>query len=256
MKCPDCGTESSGSYCPACGAPLEGAHCKSCQAALVPGARYCVQCGAAACAASSSATSNRTTILLGSLVAVLGVLVVVLAVAAYRGERESPSAAGSATAGALGAIGDAPGRAPPLTGTPREQADRLFNRVMQLLAMNDSAQASFFLPMAILAYRQAGELDADGHYHLAVLETTAGNYAAAREAADRILSATPDHLLGLGAAARAAAAAGDTSAARRFYERFLRAYDEELSRDRPEYRDHAQILPDYRGEAQAFVAGS
>jgi len=194
--------------------------------------------------------------LLGSVAAVLGVLVVVLAVAAYRGEGGSPPVAGPAGASALGPIGDAPGRAPPLTGTPREQADRLFNRVMQLLAMNDSVQASFFLPMAILAYKQAGELDADGHYHLAVLETTAGNYAAAREAADRILAVTPDHLLGLGAAARAAAAAGDTATARRFYERFLRVYDEELARDRQEYRDHAQILPDYRSEAQAFVAGS
>lgn len=254
MKCPDCHTESTGAYCPACGAPVEGARCKSCEAALVPGARYCVQCGVAARAASSNASSNKAVAVLGTLTAVLALLVVVL-VAAYRGGRDAGPGAAFAPAGAAASAGT-PGRAPPLTGTPREQADQLFNRVMQSLAMNDSAQASFFLPMAILAYRQAGELDADGHFHLAVLETTAGNYAAALEAADRILTDAPDHLLALGAAARAALQAGDTATARRFYEHLLRVYDEERARERPEYRDHAQILPDYRDEARRFVEGS
>lgn len=259
MKCPDCGTDSSGAYCPACGAPVEGAQCKSCQATLLPGARYCVQCGAPARASSSTSISAGTGALLGAVGGGLLVLVVVLIVAGNLGERSagpSLSAGAAGSAGVVGPAGDAPGRAPPLTGTPREQADRLFNRVMQSLAMGDSAQASFFLPMAILAYKQAGELDADGHYHLAVLETTAGNYAGAREAADRILAAAPDHLLGLGAAARAAAQAGDVATARRLYERLLRVYDEERSRERPEYRDHAQILPDYRDEAQRFVGGN
>src|SRR5690606_14282026 len=143
-----------------------------------------------------------------------------------------------------------------LTGTPREQADQLFNRGMQSLAMNDSAQASIFLPMAILAYRQAGELDGDGHFHLPVLETTAGNYAAALQAAERILTVAPAHLRARGAAARAALQAGDTATARRFYEHLLRVYDEERARERPEYRDHAQIVPDYRDEARRFVEGS
>lgn len=203
--------------------------------------------------------STATAGFLGSVAGALAVMVVVLVVAANGGERNvGPGSAFDAagSAGVAGPAGEAPGRAPPLTGTPREQADRLFNRVMQSLAMGDSAQASFFLPMAILAYKQAGDLDADGHYHLAVLETTAGNYAAAREAADRILAEAPDHLLGLGAAARAAAQAGDVATARRLYARLLGVYDEERVRERPEYRDHAQILPDYKDEAQRFVGGS
>ncbi|HEX6939258.1 MAG TPA: zinc ribbon domain-containing protein [Longimicrobiales bacterium] len=244
MKCPNCQTDSPGAYCPTCGAPLDGARCKACEAPLLPGARFCVQCGEPVRRESSRASWYV------AAAAVLG-LVVLGTVVAFRGERGVPAAAGAAMA--QGPTPGSPGRAPPLTGTPREQADRLFNRVMQAMAQGDTAQASFFLPMAILAYRQAGELDADGLYHLAVLEAAAGNYRGSLETAERILAEQPDHLLGLGAAARAAVLAGDSAVARRHYERLLRAFDAERAREPKEYRDHARILPEYRDEAAAFT---
>lgn len=249
MKCAICQTDSPGAYCPACGAPVDGARCKSCEAPLLPGARFCVQCGTAV----REATSNLPWFAAGAAVLAL---VVIVTVAAFRGgDAGGPAMGGAApaTTGAVGPMGDATRRAPPLTGTPREQADRLFNRVMQAVSQGDTAQASFFLPMAILAYRQAGELDADGLYHLSVLQATAGNFADALETAERILAAEPDHLLGLGAAARAAALAGDDDGARGYYERLLGAFETERARDRREYRDHAQLLPEYRDEAAAFT---
>ncbi len=179
-----------------------------------------------------------------------------LAVPGFRAVRSGSAADGPAgpTVGVAGTEGVPAGRPPPLTGSPREQADRLFNRVMQAIAQNDTEQASFFLPMAILAYRQAGELDADGLYHLSVLETASGDAAAGLGTAERILDTAPDHVLALGAAARAAELAGDGATARRHYERLLRVFDAERGKDRAEYRDHAQILPEYHGEATAYLA--
>jgi len=147
-------------------------------------------------------------------------------------------------------------RAAPLTGTPREQADRLFNRVMQALAAGDLEQVNFFAPMGILAYRQAGELDDDGLYHLSLLETVGGDPSSGLETAERILEGSKDHLLALAAAAQAADALGDRDRATRYYEHFLAVYEAESERPLPEYLDHAQILEPYRAEAEAYLSGS
>jgi tetratricopeptide (TPR) repeat protein len=155
--------------------------------------------------------------------------------------------AGMAEGGAM------PNRAPPLTGTPREQADRLFNRVMQAQAQADTQQVAFFLPMAVLAYQQAGDLDADGLYHLSVLETAAGQAASGLASAEKILGTHPDHLLGLAAAAQAADALGKPADARRYYERLLAHFEAERGKPFPEYLDHAPVLPGYRQEAQAYL---
>lgn len=245
MNCPVCQAEAQGAYCAACGAPLEGATCRGCQAPLVPGARYCVACGRPVRAAASNLPWYIAGAALVALVAV--VLAVVL-----RSAQPAPEA-GPAIAAAPATDGSSMPAAPPLTGTPREQADRLFNRIMQASAAGDSAEVSFFLPMALAAYRQAGPLDADGLYHLSVLEVAAGDPAAARATAERILEAEPDHLLGLAAAARAARDAGENAAARRYYARLLEVYDVQRQRALPEYGDHAAILPVYQEEARRFL---
>jgi len=245
MNCPVCQAEGQGAFCAQCGAPLEGAACRACEAPLVPGARYCVACGQAVRAAAPTLAWSIAGAALVALVAVVlaGML---------RSERPAPAAAVAAGPAAEGP-GMPGGAPPPLTGTPREQADRLFNRIMQASAAGDSAEVSFFLPMALAAYRQAGPLDADGLYHLSVLEVAAGDPAAARATAERILEAEPDHLLGLAAAARAARAAGEDAAARAFYDRLLQAYDAQRQRTLPEYADHAAILPLYQEEARGFL---
>src|SRR5690606_1564956 len=180
--------------------------------------------------------------------AMLLITVLALGYSAFdRGRGEARPVPGASMMGAPTASAGSP---PPLTGTPREQADQLFNRVMTELEAGDTARASFFMPVAVMAYRQAGPLDADGLYHLSLLETASGDYAAARATAEQILAMMPKHLLGLASAARAAAAAGDDAAARDYHERFLAAYDEEKDRPLQEYRDHSRVLPTYLEEAR------
>jgi tetratricopeptide (TPR) repeat protein len=160
--------------------------------------------------------------------------------------------------GAAVATGGPPGESgamspPPLTGTPREQADRLFDRIMTERETGDTAKARFFLPMGIAAYEQAGDLEADGLYHLALLQSSAGRTADAVATAKRILASSPDHLLALGAAAEASEEAGDVAAARGYYEHFLKVYPREKTRTTAEYIDHAKVLPRYEEAARRFL---
>jgi tetratricopeptide (TPR) repeat protein len=156
--------------------------------------------------------------------------------------------------GSIPPSGTSNGAPPPLTGTPREQADRLFNRIMREREAGNVENATRFLPMAIAAYQQAGELDADGLYHLSILLTASGAFAEARQTAERVLSTNPDHLLALAAAADAAAQAGDSTAARNYYQQFLQKYDAEKDKPLPEYIDHTRMLPDHRKTAETFLS--
>src|SRR5690606_3304812 len=144
---------------------------------------------------------------------------------------------------------------PALSADPRENADRLFNRIMEERSNGNLEQARFFIPMALQAYQMAEPLDDDGLFHLALLQSAAGDFSAARVTAERILAGNADHLLGLAVAGEAMAAAGDTAAARDYYGRFLAAYETESQKVYPEYIDHARVLPEYRAAAQAVVGG-
>lgn len=268
QRCPECATESTGSFCPECGASLRSAPCHSCGELPPAGARYCTHCGARR---GDGSRAGRLALAIGGAT-VLG-LVLLFALRGF----DNVSADGTAApggieenaAGQTGAVqpglepGEAPspatglspeGSPPPLTGTPREQADRLFTRIMETAERGDTAEAEFFVPMALEAYRAAGDLDDDGLYHLSVLQEFAGDYTAARESAERILEDSPRHLLGLGAAAKAAESAGDEDAARDLYRRFLDAADSEAEQPLPEYRLHSAMLPTYRSRAEAFLS--
>lgn len=245
MTCSQCGSESSGAYCPTCGAPLLGASCGSCEAPLIAGARFCIECG----------TAVRESARPGALATVaVVILVLVAALALFLRLGDDRTASNNLPLEPLASDSELTPSAPPLTGTPREQADQLFNRIMQARAQGQTEQVEFFLPMALAAYRQVGELDADGLYHLSVLESEAGELANALSTARRVLDSDPDHLLALGAAARAAVTLGDEVTASSFYERLLSAFEQETERARAEYLDHAPILPEYRSEAEAFLA--
>jgi len=139
--------------------------------------------------------------------------------------------------------------------TPREAADRLFNRVMTTISQGDTAGAMGFQPMAVQAYQRAEPLDLDGLYHQALLELLA-DPAAALATAQRILEAEPNHILGLGVAARASLSLGDEEAARGHYQQLLDAYDEEAPRTLNEYVGHQNLLTEYRAEARSFLDGA
>jgi hypothetical protein len=156
-----------------------------------------------------------------------------------------------------GAAGGNPGAVDLASMTPRQAADRLFNRVMQNVSSGDTAAAKQFLPMAVAAYDRARPLDDDGRYHLAVLHLVGGDFAAARVQSDTILAANPRHLFGLFTGAQAAQGRGDTAGAAALYRRFLAAYESErVRKDVVEYADHSQALPAMKAEAERVTQGS
>lgn len=256
MKCPNCGSEASGAFCAECGAPVKGAKCKQCNAALAPGANFCTNCGAAVHArAARTGSSNAAWYVVGAaLVLLIGVLLWPTISGRGRGNDDEGKVPLSQVQGA-GSVDAAasPAAEGPLAGTPREQADRLFNRIMTERENGDTARAKFFLPMGIQAYQMAGDLDADGLYHLSLLQAFGGEYKAALQTAEQILAKDPNHLLGLSAAAAAARGTGDAVATRQYARRFLAAFDTESKADKEEYRDHARMLPELKAEAQTLA---
>lgn len=245
MQCPRCQTESSGTFCAECGAPLSGAKCAGCQAELLAGAHFCTACGRPVRERTSNAPWYVAAVAIVALVAV-----VTLQGSGSSGTAPTPGP-GTPAASDPGAGGQA--TAPPLTGTPREQADRLFNRVLSAEASGDSAEAAFFLPIAVQAYRMAGNLDADGLYHLSILLAAGGNFSEARATAEQILAEEPNHLLALGSAAQASSAAGDGEAAREYYARLVNAYESARGDSLPEYVHHERMLPEYLETARQFL---
>ncbi len=137
--------------------------------------------------------------------------------------------------------------------TPREAADRLFNRVMTAVAADDSTEVVSFLPMAIRALELAEPLDTDGKFHLVLLRLTGQFNAEALEGAEEILSEQPNHLLGLAMAGDASLALGDSASARTYYGRWLDAYETETLKDLLEYRDHETMFPEIRAKAEALA---
>lgn len=250
MNCSRCGKPADGAFCAHCGAPQAGAPCGGCGQALLPGARFCTACGHAVRATGSNlpwyvAGASLVVLILVLLFPTLQPTPPAVDFQRASGGMAPPAASEAMTGGGM--------QAPPLTGTLREQADRLFNRIMEARAQGDTAQAAFFLPMGLMAYREAGPLDDDGLYHLAVLEDAAGEHAAARATAGRILARSPDHLLGLGIAGESAAALGDRDGAAAYFSRFLDRYDDERQRQLPEYIDHSRVLPAYYQAAERFL---
>jgi hypothetical protein len=263
--CPSCQRPASGRFCSHCGASVTAsAECPECSAELPPSARFCNQCGAPATPGEDSegavpAVGRGARAAGGSQLPwlVAGVAVVVLLGMILLPRLRSDSAAAPA-------FGSAPPMGAPATGggpqgidlasmTPREAADRLFDRIMRTASGGDSAQAASFVPMALDAYQQVPDPDLDAHYHVGVLHLLAGDAAAARESANTILTLDPNHLFGLITAAQAEQHLGNNAAAETFFRRFLDNYPTEIARDLPEYSAHAPALPEMQAEAQAFL---
>jgi hypothetical protein len=135
--------------------------------------------------------------------------------------------------------------------TPRQAADRLFDRVMREDEAGNEAQAQQFATMAIQAYGMLppGEVDADAHFHLALLNLVLDDVDAADREADLILSLDDEHLLALSIKARVAQTRGDAAAEAAAYNRYLDALPAGLTSGTPEYEMHDNML-----EAEAVRA--
>ena len=251
MKCPSCGTDvEGGRFCANCGAALEKPKCPSCGHKPPAGARFCNQCGTAMGASPTVTHASGNQVAWWMAGALLLGLILVIAYPVYGPGR--PDATAPVVAGP--AAGPVPVGAPPdlSSMTPREAADRLFNRVMTAVSVDDSTEAGTFLPMAIAAFELAEPLDTDGRFHLVLLHLTGQFNAEALEGAEEILSEQPNHLLGLAMAGDASLALGDSASARRYYRRWLDAYETETAKDLLEYRDHAAMFAEMQVMAEAL----
>jgi hypothetical protein len=146
--------------------------------------------------------------------------------------------------------GNAP-RAPDISNlSPRERADRLFDRVMRLSSEGKTDSVKFFAPMALSVYQSLGPLDADLRYDFGRVAEVAGAAEIARAQADSILATDSTHLLGLVLSIRAAQLRGDSAAARTFSRRLLAAEPSESAKKLPEYERHQGDILEALAEAR------
>ena len=138
--------------------------------------------------------------------------------------------------------------------TPRQAADRLFNRVMAAAERGDTAEALQFVPMALEAYDHLGTLDNDARYHVALIHMTAGDIESARVHLDKLRQSASNHLLGIMLEHQIAEQDGNQDSAARAYEAFLAAYDTEIATGRTEYQDHRGGIERFRKAAEASMA--
>jgi len=228
--------------CPVCGAVLPGR------------AKFCAECGttlkSAAAPAPAAATVSTNQILPWFIagVCVLAVFAMVIIIAVRR-----PEPAAGNQSNAPFAQGGAPGP----TGTtdisnmtPREAADRLYDRIARASEAGDSGQVNFFAPMALQAYAAVSPLDIDARLHIGMIELAAGNPAGAMAQADTIQRESRTHLFGSLLKARVAEATNNTAAKRQAYQAFLANWTAERAKSLPEYGQHETVLNEMRTTAQ------
>ena len=254
--CPSCGAAATGQFCASCGSPLAGARCASCATILTPGAKFCHRCGTAAGAAALH-RADATSTTLPWAIAGIALIALVALLAGQRFRSTPPADAAQAQAQAQGAPqgepdgggapdASAPGvRAPDISSmTPRERADRLFDRIMRLDTEGKKDSVQFFTPMAIAAFQMIQDPDADARFDMGRIAEVAGAFPAAKSEADSILAKQPTHLLGLVLAMQAARSSGDTAGANAYRARLRAAQKSELAKKLPEYDRHIADIRD------------
>lgn len=250
--CPNCSATATGRYCSECGAAVGEAICAGCRSLLSPGARFCHRCGTAVGTKPITATESKPAAsALPWAVAAIALLALVALVAGQRfGGARAPTASSADAPFASGTPGEAV-RAPDISNlSPRERADRLYDRVMRLSSEGKTDSVQFFAPMALSVYQTLGPLDADLRYDFGRVAEVVGAEEIARAQADTILTSDSNHLLGLVLGARAAQLRGDSAAARSFAQRLLAAEPSESAKRLPEYERHQGDILEALAEAR------
>ncbi len=177
------------------------------------------------------------------------VVVVVLVAVAYSAGKTT---AAPAAAGAPAPGGTAGGGMPDLAAmTPREQADRLFNRIMTAHQSGNQGEIDMFKPMALQVYGMLGPLDPDAHYHVGLIHSITGSPDSAAARADSIEAAVPNHLLAIMLRTSVARLQGDEAAERQLERRFLDNYESQMATGRQEYLDHGRAIENHKAQAEA-----
>ena len=135
--------------------------------------------------------------------------------------------------------------------TPREQADRLFDRVMREHEAGNADQVTFFAPMTLQAYEILGPLDNDARYHVGLINAISGEPQAALAQADSLEIETAGHLFAPMLRSGVYQALGQDADVQRSYATFLENYETEMARGRPEYDMHSTSLSTFLTEARS-----
>lgn len=259
IVCASCGTKSTGRFCSNCGGSLEPGACAHCGATTAPDARFCHNCGAAVGGSAPKAMNSGSRSSLPwivSAIALIGVLAFLAGRSFSRNagnSADSQSALPQAALGSSGPGGNASGiiRAPDISQlSPQEQADRLFNRVMNLDRAGKTDSVLFFAPMALEAYQMLAPLNADQRYDMGRVAEVAGAYPLARAQADTILAENPNSLLGLVLAVRVAGQEKRATDLKQFQSRLVKAYPSEWAKKLPEYARHEDDIRSALSNAQ------
>lgn len=141
--------------------------------------------------------------------------------------------------------------------SPREAADRLFNRVMTAEEQGDKQEVLQFAPKAIQAYNMVENLDADAYYHIGLIHAAVGDFDKVQKQVEILKQVSPGHLLGLIIEHDAAQQSGDMNAAAKASAAFLEAYASEIKTERPEYEAHRNSIESFfAATAGGQTAGS
>ena len=229
VQCSNCGQPAAGSFCSYCGASL-----------------------------TTQDTPKQWNAQMIAPWAAIGIAAIALGVALVslfdRGNGTAEPA--SPFSPPMGSAVPAPGQPPDLASmTPRQAADRLYNRIMTASESGDTAEALKFAPMALQAYDNLGTLDNDARYHVALIHLATGDIKSARAQLDKLRQSVPNHLLGFMLERHLDELGGKKSNASRTYTAFLAAYDAEIAKGRAEYQDHRDSIERFREAALAATGG-
>ena len=146
----------------------------------------------------------------------------------------------------------APVAAPDISNlSPREQFDRLYDRVMRASSSGDNATVERFAPMAVSAYGRLDSVDMDARYDVAVIKLHVGDIDGARVLADTMVRTAPSHLFGYMISGTVARFTGDSAGARKAGATFLRNYPGEIRKARPEYEKHRTSIDSFKRQVEA-----
>ena len=220
------------------------AKCPSCSSKTPADARYCPSCGVALGDVPAPARRDPVTIALYSII-VAGIAVAVAGVVYTASQNDV--AAPPRTAAVSDSPAARPGAAVDLsTMSPREAADRLFNRIMMAEEQGNMQEVRQFVPMALQAYDRVDNLDADGQYHIGLLHAAVDDFANVRKQVETLKLYTPDHLLALMLEHEVAEKSGDKDAAAQAAAAFAEAFATEIMAGRPEYEAHRKSIEAFR----------
>lgn len=248
--CPTCGQPADGKFCSNCGSPLAPSHCPACRTTLGAGARFCHACGHPLGGRRRRTPGATPTAI---WIAAAGAAVLILGIASIWNSRATATPAGNPNTTIPGPPPSIGAGAPPDISnlSPRQQADRLFDRIMQAAEAGDSSTATFFRPMAVSAYSQLPALDSDARYHLGLIHVVTGDRASALAQLDSLRAEAPNHLFAPMLAFTLAQENGDRDGMRAAYSEFLNDYDSEIAAGRLEYEGHRSAIDLFRQSATA-----